>query len=161
MADAAADPYAVLGVPPAASDEDLRRAYRELVKRHHPDHNGGSPESASRFERIQSAYALITQRRAHDGGAAADIDDRLAAIERELAAQRAAASAGVRADSKRGPQSAAPRRPTPEELGHYTTDDSLAKIIDDAADQLAARLRASGASGRAARRLSDFLGRRE
>ena len=55
MTDATIDPYAVLGVDPGVSDIELRRVYRELVKRHHPDHNGGSPESTRRFAQIQNA----------------------------------------------------------------------------------------------------------
>lgn len=89
----AADPYRTLGVTRSVSDEELRRAYRRLVQRHHPDHNGGSAESARRFEEIQAAYAEIRDRRAAAGarptasGAAAgagSLDERLAQLEFEL-----------------------------------------------------------------------------
>ena len=63
MSEAALDPYAVLGVAPEISDIELRRVYRGLVKRHHPDHNGGSAESAARFAQIQNAYAQIAHNR--------------------------------------------------------------------------------------------------
>ncbi len=114
MSGAAPDPFAVLGVTPAASDDELRRAYRDLVKRHHPDHNGGSAESAARFEQIQNAYAaVVLLRRGSEGGgsmgggsmgggsmgggspgasADPDIEDRIARMERELADKRAMAS---------------------------------------------------------------------
>ena len=59
-----ADPYEVLGVRRDASDSEVRAAYRRLVKRHHPDHNAGSAESARRFEEVQDAYARITELRA-------------------------------------------------------------------------------------------------
>jgi curved DNA-binding protein CbpA len=64
---AANDPYATLGVSPSATDAELRTAYRRLVQLHHPDHNGGSAESAHRFEEIQIAYARARELRA--GGA--------------------------------------------------------------------------------------------
>ena len=58
------DPYRALGVKPDASDAELRAAYRRLVQLHHPDHNGGSAESALAFEAVQSAYAEALGRRA-------------------------------------------------------------------------------------------------
>lgn len=63
----AGDPYRELGVAPDASDGEVRAAYRQLVKRHHPDHNGGSAEAARRFEAVQEAYAEIQRRRGHGG----------------------------------------------------------------------------------------------
>lgn len=175
MSDAALDAYAVLGVAPSASDAELRLAYRELVKRHHPDHNAGSPESAARFEQIQNAYAVITQLRQTRGHGADepdhDMDERISTIEAELARQQAArqaaaaarAEATARAEAARqaaaGAASAEPGRPTPEELGYFTTDDSFTKIIDDAAETIADRLRNSDAKRQLARRLSDLFGR--
>jgi hypothetical protein len=156
MSDGALDAYAVLGVAPGASDAELRLAYRELVKRHHPDHNGGSPESASRFEQVQSAYAVITQLRQLPGHGADEpgnrVDERIAAIEAELARQTAArqaaaarAEAAARVAAARqesaGAASGRPPQPTPEELGHYTTEDSFTKILDDAAEGIAERFK--------------------
>jgi curved DNA-binding protein CbpA len=46
MARSAPDPYVTLGVARDAGDAELRAAYRRLVQLHHPDHNGGSVESA-------------------------------------------------------------------------------------------------------------------
>jgi hypothetical protein len=50
-----ASPYEVLGVPATASDEDLRRAYRRLLRETHPD-TGGDPQ---RFIAVQSAWERI------------------------------------------------------------------------------------------------------
>jgi hypothetical protein len=190
MSDAAIDPYAVLGISPDASDGELRRAYRDLVKRHHPDHNGGSAESTARFAQIQSAYAVIAQWRrspqsdpaaaaqpvgaAEPAGArfeAADpnIESRIANLEQELAQMRAAeqrqARERARQAAARQPAAGAaptgPRRPTPEELGYFTTDDSFTRIVDDATEQITERLRGSDAKRQFTRRLSDLFGRRD
>jgi curved DNA-binding protein CbpA len=60
------DPYQVLGVSAGVSDAELRAAYRRLVRETHPDHNGGSVESARRFEAVQEAYTqVLAQRRNH------------------------------------------------------------------------------------------------
>jgi hypothetical protein len=50
------DPYAVLGVTPGASEQELARAYRRLAKRHHPDTAGLS--EAARMAEINAAYEL-------------------------------------------------------------------------------------------------------
>ena len=174
MSEAALDPYAVLGVTPDVSDVELRRVYRALVKRHHPDHNGGSPESTARFAQIQSAYAALARRRPMPAPAEPEIEQRIADMESQMAAARLAeqsrleeqarlvreratqAAAGFEAAAHSHDQAA--RRPTPEELGYYSTDDSFTKIIDDAADQLAERLRGGEGKKQFTRRLSELFG---
>lgn len=54
-----ADFYAVLGVPRDASDEDIKKAYRKLAMKFHPDRNGGSKEAEERFKDITEAYDVL------------------------------------------------------------------------------------------------------
>merc|ERR1719327_641207 len=54
------DYYAVLGVPPTASDKELRNAYRKACLRLHPDKGGDKAQ----FQQLQDAYACILEERA-------------------------------------------------------------------------------------------------
>lgn len=57
------DYYALLGVQPEATEEDIRKAYRRLALRWHPDRNPGNADAAERFKEISEAYAVLTNRR--------------------------------------------------------------------------------------------------
>ena len=50
------DPYKVLGVSPDASDEEVKRAYRALAKKYHPDRNPGDAAAAQKMREINAAY---------------------------------------------------------------------------------------------------------
>jgi DnaJ-class molecular chaperone len=54
------DPYAVLGVAPTASDDEIKKAYRRLAKKHHPDVNPGVRAHEQRFKEITAAYDLLS-----------------------------------------------------------------------------------------------------
>jgi DnaJ-class molecular chaperone len=54
------DPYHILGVSRSASDEDIKRAYRKLARRHHPDLNNSSKASETRFKELAEAYEILT-----------------------------------------------------------------------------------------------------
>jgi DnaJ family protein C protein 30 len=86
---AVSDPYKVLGIPHSATDAEIRAAYRRQVQRHHPDHNGGSPESARKFEEVQEAYALIRKLQQNAGASGATSGRRATSARRPSSATRA------------------------------------------------------------------------
>lgn len=56
------DPYKVLGLPSTATDEEVKKAYRKLSRKYHPDANINNPnkdQAEERFKEIQSAYQMI------------------------------------------------------------------------------------------------------
>ncbi len=64
-----ADYYSVLGVSATASDDEIKKAYRKLAMRYHPDRNGGAKESEERFKEITEAYDVLrdpSKRAAYD-----------------------------------------------------------------------------------------------
>jgi DnaJ-domain-containing protein 1 len=179
------DPYKTLGLSATVSDAELRAAYRRLVQLHHPDHNGGSQESARRFEEVQDAYAEIhrlrgmgpampppgARQRPTPGqrpptprtGPDPDpgLTSRLADMERELreaqqARERARQAARKEAAAAAAAKPSARGRASDEELGYVKTDDSFSKILSDARSELADRL-AGAREHPAAKRVTDLL----
>lgn len=55
----ARDPYEVLGVSKKASEAEIKKAYRALAKKHHPDKHQNDPKAVKRFQEISSAYEVI------------------------------------------------------------------------------------------------------
>lgn len=53
------DLYAVLGVPRTASAAEIKKAYRKLARKHHPDVNPGNREAEARFKEISEAYDVL------------------------------------------------------------------------------------------------------
>jgi len=54
------DPYKILGVAKDASQDDIRRAYRKLAKKHHPDLNPGNKTSEDFFKKLAGANGLLS-----------------------------------------------------------------------------------------------------
>lgn len=59
----AKDPYKLLGVERSTSEADIRKAYRALAKKHHPDVNPGNEKAANKFKEISAAYTLLSDKK--------------------------------------------------------------------------------------------------
>ncbi len=53
------DPYKVLGVSKTASEAEIKKAFRTLAKKHHPDAHGDDPNAQKRFQEIGAAYGIV------------------------------------------------------------------------------------------------------
>ena len=71
------DPYSVLGVSRNATDEEIKKAYRKLSRKYHPDANINNPnkdQAEEKFKEVQQAYEQIMREREYgsSGGSSAD-----------------------------------------------------------------------------------------
>ena len=68
------DPYSVLGVSPNASDEEIKKAYRELARKYHPDNYQNNPLAdlaEEKMKEVNEGYDAINKMRSgrsHSGG---------------------------------------------------------------------------------------------
>jgi molecular chaperone DnaJ len=53
------DYYTVLGVPASSTQDDIKKQYRKLASKHHPDKNQNDPKAAERFKEISEAYQVL------------------------------------------------------------------------------------------------------
>ena len=63
------DYYAILGVPADADAETIKKAFRKLARKHHPDVNPGNKEAEEKFKTINEAYQVLSdvkQRKKYD-----------------------------------------------------------------------------------------------
>jgi curved DNA-binding protein CbpA len=54
------DPYEILGVARDASEKEIRKRYRKLCKRYHPDLNHDDPQAAEIFRKVKWAYEIVS-----------------------------------------------------------------------------------------------------
>jgi len=57
--------YAILGVAPNATDEEIKKVYRSLAMRYHPDRND-APGAEARFKAVTKAYEVLSDRSKRD-----------------------------------------------------------------------------------------------
>ena len=67
----AKNPYTILGVKKTATDDEIRKAYRKLAKKYHPDVNKDNPKAGEKMREVSAAYTLLSDedmRKQYDAG---------------------------------------------------------------------------------------------
>ena len=80
------DYYSVLGVGKNATDEEIKKAYRKMAMKYHPDRNPGDKQAEDKFKEVGEAYDVLGDRSKRDAydryGHAAEPDRRASCRER-------------------------------------------------------------------------------
>src|ERR671915_1682469 len=65
------DPYKTLGVDRKAGDDEIKKAYRKLARKYHPDTNPDDATAEEKFKEVQEAYSILSdpdKRKRYDSG---------------------------------------------------------------------------------------------
>jgi curved DNA-binding protein CbpA len=150
--------YSALGLSRGASQDDIRTAYRKLVRKHHPDTNPGDPSAEERFKEIQQAYEVLSnpeKRREHDQRFYAS-STRSSGGPRAGAGARTGGEAATTVDLSDLLRKLAERSDQPQEGSHQLRDEDVARLL---AKVLGVHIsRTSGLLGKDVTRLSKLLG---
>jgi curved DNA-binding protein CbpA len=132
--------YELLGVPKEATQDDIRKAHRELVRRYHPDANLGDHSSEEHFKEVQRAYEVLS-----DPEKRREYDKRL-----NTSARRSSGKPRARAGTRTGGESAAPSA----DLSHL-----LSKLTDLSSERFSPHKEGSfRLRGEEVARLAKYLG---
>jgi DnaJ-class molecular chaperone len=116
----ALDYYDILGVPPKADAGDIKKAYRLLALRWHPDRNPGDPWATNRFLRLGEAYRVLidpVSRAAYDRLRAQERQSAEARLRSRRQHLKAAGTTPQNHASRRSPRSPYPGRQSSRNLG--------------------------------------------
>jgi len=93
------DLYKLLGLSRGASQDEIRKAHRSLVREYHPDANPGDPSAEERFKEIQQAYEVLSapEKKRH-------YDEKLRASSGRSSSGKPRARTGTRAGEKTAPE---------------------------------------------------------
>jgi len=90
--------YEILGVPESATTEEIKRAYRELAMRHHPDKNPGDTSANDRFREIRQAFEVLVdpaRRQKYDNYLKMKREGRLPHMQSSKSAEAVSANGGT------------------------------------------------------------------
>jgi len=138
MADQKRDFYDVLGIAKSASADEIKKAYRKLARKFHPDVNRSDPAASTKFKEVQEAYDILTdskKRQSYDQFGHAGVSS--------AAAAEAAAAAG--AAGRRGTGGF---RYSPQTPGGATVDFGDVDLSDLFEQMTGARRGGGGRGGR-------------
>lgn len=59
------DPYSILGIKPGASEDEIKKAYKKMARKYHPDLNGNSKEAEAMMKKVNEAYDVLINKKSY------------------------------------------------------------------------------------------------